>query len=248
MIKTTAIKTKWSENDYAQNTYVVTDDKTAIIIDAGADVAKIKQMLNGVSPSAVFITHCHFDHIAHIEDYCAEFDCPIFLSDEGERFLTDENLNVSAGFECNKTYHLPKFEKLGGGEELSFGALMVKVVKTPGHTADGLCFVVRTKTSKKGNAIVGKNIDPQNFKDKSSENVYYSSPDEPIIFSGDTFFCRAIGRTDLPTGNEADMIKSLTTILSLDFSLAFAGHARVSTRAEQEHNISVWLRRLKSTQ
>jgi glyoxylase-like metal-dependent hydrolase (beta-lactamase superfamily II) len=45
-----------------------------------------------------------------------------------------------------------------------------------------------------------------------------------ILFSGDTLFHDGIGRTDLPTGNEEEMEKSLEFLKNLDYDVLCPGH------------------------
>ena len=58
------------------------------------------------------------------------------------------------------------------------------------------------------------------------------------IFTGDTLFKGSIGRTDLPTGNFAEIIKSVKEILSLkgDYTV-YCGHGEDTTlEEERKHN------------
>lgn len=53
---------------------------------------------------------------------------------------------------------------------------------------------------------------------------------EDCIFTGDTLFCGSIGRTDLPTGNFAEIIKSVKKILSLEGNYTVCcGHGEDTT-------------------
>ena len=45
-----------------------------------------------------------------------------------------------------------------------------------------------------------------------------------ILFSGDTLFYNGIGRTDLPTGNEKEMKKSLEFLKEINFDVLCPGH------------------------
>jgi glyoxylase-like metal-dependent hydrolase (beta-lactamase superfamily II) len=45
-----------------------------------------------------------------------------------------------------------------------------------------------------------------------------------VLFSGDTLFHNGIGRTDLPSGNEEEMKKSLEFLRSLDYDVLCPGH------------------------
>ncbi len=58
------------------------------------------------------------------------------------------------------------------------------------------------------------------------------------IFSGDTLFCQSIGRTDFPTSNHSDMLKSLKKLKEIDgFYVVYPGHDIFTTLdAERESN------------
>lgn len=43
----------------------------------------------------------------------------------------------------------------------------------------------------------------------------YYIPEEQVLFSGDTIFCESIGRTDFPTGNYAELVRSVRRMLEL---------------------------------
>jgi len=64
---------------------------------------------------------------------------------------------------------------------------------------------------------------------------------EEYLFSGDTLFSVAIGRTDLPTGNAEKLIASLKRIQNLNYNTLYAGHGRVSNKQEQNINIPQWI-------
>lgn len=58
------------------------------------------------------------------------------------------------------------------------------------------------------------------------------------IFSGDTLFCQSIGRTDFPTSNHSEMLKSLKKLKEIDgFYVVYPGHDIFTTLdAERESN------------
>lgn len=67
--------------------------------------------------------------------------------------------------------------------------------------------------------------------------------DETII-SGDTLFCESYGRTDLPTGNDEEMIKSLAKLKAIDGDYrVIPGHGELST-LEHERRYNPLMRRL----
>ena len=57
---------------------------------------------------------------------------------------------------------------------------------------------------------------------------------EDTLVSGDTLFCRGVGRTDFPNGSDADMNFSLKKLFALDGKIrVFPGHG-LSTTIEKE--------------
>ncbi|NCC88120.1 MAG: MBL fold metallo-hydrolase [Clostridia bacterium] len=60
---------------------------------------------------------------------------------------------------------------------------------------------------------------------------------DDVIFSGDTLFCKTVGRTDLEGGNMDDMINSINRIGKLqgDYTV-FPGHNRETTLDDERKN------------
>ena len=70
-------------------------------------------------------------------------------------------------------------------------------------------------------------------------SVCYYVAEENVLFSGDTLFCRSFGRTDFPTGNTMELVKSITKKLFLlpDETSVCPGHeAMTSIGAEKKWN------------
>lgn len=70
-------------------------------------------------------------------------------------------------------------------------------------------------------------------------SVCYYVPEEQMLISGDTLFCESIGRTDLPTGNQAKLLDSVIgTLFTLpDETEVFPGHGEDTTIGyEKKHN------------
>jgi glyoxylase-like metal-dependent hydrolase (beta-lactamase superfamily II) len=63
-------------------------------------------------------------------------------------------------------------------------------------------------------------------------SVCYILEPEHMIFSGDTLFCRTVGRTDLRGGNWSDLLASLERLMSLEGDYeVFPGHNRQTSLA-----------------
>lgn len=68
--------------------------------------------------------------------------------------------------------------------------------------------------------------------------VCYYFPDESLLFSGDTLFAESIGRTDLPGGDMATLLKSLARLMTLpNDTTVYPGHGFPTTiRHEKQNN------------
>ena len=64
-------------------------------------------------------------------------------------------------------------------------------------------------------------------------------PENDIVFTGDTLFCRGIGRCDLPGGNEDALFNSIRQKLFTlpDETRIFPGHGPSSTIKEEKKNL-----------
>ncbi|MEK6972716.1 MAG: MBL fold metallo-hydrolase [archaeon] len=69
-------------------------------------------------------------------------------------------------------------------------------------------------------------------------SVCFFEPKNKILFSGDTLFYGAYGRTDLTSSDEADMKSSLEKLSNIDFEVLLPGHGRFLTgKKAQKSNI-----------
>jgi glyoxylase-like metal-dependent hydrolase (beta-lactamase superfamily II) len=90
--------------------------------------------------------------------------------------------------------------------------------------------------------------DGDTFKLGETEFTYISTPGhtkdsgcyifDDIIITGDTLFRESYGRTDLPTGNDREMIESLRRLKNIDGDYnILPGHGELSTlEYERKHN------------
>ncbi len=83
-----------------------------------------------------------------------------------------------------------------------------------------------------------------NTKGHTDGSVLFVDEADGIMFTGDTLFKGSCGRTDLPGGNTAKLLKSLRRINEIEGDYAvYTGHGEATTlETERAHNI--YLRRL----
>ena len=183
------------------NCYLISTTKAAVIIDPGFDSNITLDFLkqNKDKQRLILLTHGHFDHIGGAKALREATNTKIAISKEDSQFLLDPNLNLSAQF----GEALPPFEAdilIDLEDEISVGDLTFKIIKTPGHTTGGLCF------------LIGE-----------------------YLFSGDTLFCRSIGRTDFPNGNFSQLKASIEKLYTLDDdTIVLSGHGPETTISEEK--------------
>ena len=69
--------------------------------------------------------------------------------------------------------------------------------------------------------------------------IYFKN--EKVMFTGDFLFYRSIGRTDLDTGSDIDMIKSLEKISKYpDDIVIYPGHGPKSTLGSEKNNFKYY--------
>lgn len=59
--------------------------------------------------------------------------------------------------------------------------------------------------------------------------------EQKILFSGDTFFCGGIGRTDWPTGDGEALARSLQELAKLEVERLYPGHGPLAERNARRH-------------
>ena len=103
--------------------YFLNDDENAIIIDPLRADKYLEYLLqNNLNLKAILITHKHGDHIAGVEKILAKFpDAKVYAYSDNERFSPDIYVK--------------------DGDAISLGFCNFKVLYTPGHISDHVCFL-----------------------------------------------------------------------------------------------------------
>lgn len=79
----------------------------------------------------------------------------------------------------------------------------------------------------------------------SKDSVSYYFKEEKVIFCGDFIFQNSIGRTDLETGSDIEMIKSLKNINKYpDDLVLYPGHGEKTTLGHEKNNFKYYYNEL----
>jgi len=123
------------------NTFVVTKGETSLIIDAGADVDKIQDILGNKKPNAIILTHEHYDHIWNIADYAKNFSCPIYCHPSIIKWLQAGNLTYVFG-SVEIPESIENFKPIQDEKEFMIGDFKIKPIPSPGHSISSIVFLI----------------------------------------------------------------------------------------------------------
>ena len=194
---------------WGTNCYVVATGpgSECVVVDPGKDSAEgVAQIVreHKLKPVSVLVTHGHVDHMWCVAPVAGTYDATAWIHPEDRHLLTDPLAGMSretTQMLLGQTYEWAEpddVRELGDGQELELAGVKFVVDHTPGHTRGSVSF-----------------RSPYDAQDVSE-----------VMFSGDTLFAGSIGRTDLPGGDHATLLRSLETkVLPLaDDVVVLPGH------------------------
>lgn len=119
------------------NCYIVICEETkeAAIIDPGDEASRISAVISyhGATVKCIIATHGHFDHVMAVGDLKARYDAPFMIGRmEQEVLKYAKPQALFFGFVASAVPEPD--ELLDDGQEISVGALKLKVVSVPGHS------------------------------------------------------------------------------------------------------------------
>ncbi len=177
---------------WGTNCYVVATGPGAecVVIDPGKDAAAgVEQVVreHRLKPVSVLVTHGHVDHMWCVAPVAGTYDATAWIHPSDRHLLTDPMAGMSREttqmlLGGNHTWAEPDdVRELSDLAELELAGLTFVVDHTPGHTEGSVTFRA-----------------PYDLEEVSE-----------VMFSGDLLFAGSIGRTDLPGGDHAAMLRSL---------------------------------------
>lgn len=192
-IKATIIKT---------NNYLVSQDKTCVLIECSLTEEQLKAALGDRKLSAILLTHGHWDHFLTAEKIGNNFKVPIYCTKEcAQKIIDSQYTTLKVARKVNIDTNNLEFHFIENNEVLEFGKLSFKVLFTQGHSDCGVCYQA-----------------------------------DDVLFTGDTLFRNAFGRTDLPTGDADALLNSLKKLGEMpEGTCVMPGHGTSTTiRAEKK--------------
>lgn len=125
------------------NTYLISSEKAAVIIDPGVCNDEVKSFINDNKTKDFYIllTHNHFDHILganKVRELCGG---KIYISQQDASGLMDGEINLTTRF-CIPFTSFEADEIFNDGDELTLSDVSIKVMITPGHSKGSACFII----------------------------------------------------------------------------------------------------------
>lgn len=193
------------------NCYVVAPaaGEECVVVDPGYGV---EQRLDEVvaehrlRPVAVLLTHGHLDHTFSVTPVCGARDVPAYVHPDDRALVERPELGLSPQMVAmlgGLEWSEPDDVKpLADGETMRLAGLELTVDHAPGHT--------------RGSVL---------FRLPADDDV------PEVCLAGDVLFAGSIGRTDLPGGDHATMVRTLRTkVLPLpDDMVVLPGHGPQTT-------------------
>ena len=181
------------------NNYIIENETDAVLIEASCNLNDLKKKLGNKNLKAVLLTHGHWDHFLNVESILKEFNCPLYLTAEAHKKIIQKERAFKTDRKPEVNLDGVTITFISNEDVLNFGG--------------DLCFRV-IETPGHTNCSVCYVLEAEK---------------ETILFSGDTVFQDAIGRTDLPTASLKDIKNSIRKILELpNETIIVAGHGEIT--------------------
>lgn len=173
MVKIKAINSRFLYGQFNQNTYVLTNETQAVIIDAGAELDEVKQAVGERKVLAILMTHLHFDHFWHIDKYLDEFDCPVYIKNGFDFKFLDGESNALTLVRIKFTKNVEKNRIKYYEKTLKLGKFKFDIISTPGHAADCVCILMNDNLFT-GDTVFADTIGRTDLKDSDGEQMLES--------------------------------------------------------------------------
>jgi hydroxyacylglutathione hydrolase len=234
-----------SHPQFLSNTYLVADGQggPAFFIDAGGPVGPLIEVAERLelTPTHVLLTHHHFDHVSDVGELLERWPkLQVLISDTERELLRDAGAGAAEPKVQAAAAATPDgMGSVEAGQTLRFGALEVRPLRTPGHTAGMLSFLVGERPEQAG-------VDGAPARAARSAAPGGLAGSGLVVFTGDTLFKDSVGGVKAPGHTTyTDLRDSIMgTLMELPAdTVIYPGHSgETSVSREWDENafIRVW--------
>ena len=122
------------------NVYIVSKGDNCLIIDSGAKLEDVKEVVGNKKVYGVLLTHGHYDHSYNCNRYAESFDCKIYANVNIKKTLTDPTAIYSEDGTTIEDFS--RFEFIEQDKTIEVGDFSIKCYYCPGHSICSECYVV----------------------------------------------------------------------------------------------------------
>lgn len=124
------------------NTYIISNEDSAIVIDPANDVRSIKTLLKEKELVAILLTHGHYDHFKTISKLLKEYQVPCYMHKHALTKLENVDLSCARFFGCNTPTNVENVKFVSEGQLISIKDFRIKCLYKPGHTDCSLVYMI----------------------------------------------------------------------------------------------------------
>jgi len=189
---------KFTFNAFSENTYLLYEGNTGIVVDPGMSNAIEEQEFEAfvtekeLNISRCILTHCHIDHVMGTDYIKSKYGAsPEFHKED--QITYENNERVAAMYGVPFTPSPTQKGYLDENDKVILGETTLEIRFVPGHAPGHIVFIDHDKKN---------------------------------IIAGDTLFQMSIGRTDLPGGNHEQLLSAIRSQLFTlpDDYVVYCGH------------------------
>ena len=168
----------------------------------------------GLTPVCIMLTHCHFDHMCGMSELAKEYEIPVYAHANEIHTLDQANPYICKALDLPLPQTFP-------------------IIKTISEAA-----IPSRHVSIYGGDIIdvgSLRFEVLETPGHTTGGVCFLERKEKVLFSGDTLFAGAIGRSDFPGGDYDMLMKSIfEKIISLDSDIdVIPGHGPLTDIATE---------------
>ena len=130
------------------NVFVAYNKETleCLIVDPSAQAQSIIKVIeeNKLKPSAILLTHGHFDHIMAVNDLVEKYKIKVYISKNDEAMLGDSYKSGGKSF-IGHGYVAKADFLLNDGDVIRLLDEDIKFIATPGHTKGSGCYYIESE-------------------------------------------------------------------------------------------------------
>jgi glyoxylase-like metal-dependent hydrolase (beta-lactamase superfamily II) len=126
---------------FTENCYIVSDAPDAtqvIVVDPGAQAARILAAIGDRTVESIVLTHRHFDHTGALEELARTTGARIIAHRLDAEAISDPYAS-GAALEEGGSVRPSVTDIVDEGDEVRIGSVRFSVISTPGHTVGSMC-------------------------------------------------------------------------------------------------------------